>query len=305
MTDLSIKLGPLALKNPVVVAAGTFGYGLEFQEFFDLRLLGGIITKTLTPQPRDGNPAPRVVETPSGMLNAVGLQNIGLDAFLKDKWPGLKALGVPVIVSVAGFSEHDYMACAEKLQGTGVAAIELNLSCPNVEHGDGARCFAQSVEDTQKVVNAVKCLSRIPIFAKLSAETADLPAIAKAAVDAGADALTLINTIPGMAIDVESEQPLLANDTGGLSGPAIHPIAVRCIYETYRAVKVPIIGAGGIASGRDALEMILAGATAVAVGTANFWNPKAPLVVLNELTQAVTKKKKAVQQLIGAVRPNK
>src|SRR5882672_6829398 len=181
MVDLSVTLGPLALKNPIFVAAGTFGYGVEFQEFFDIALLGGVITKTLTLAPREGNPAPRVVETPSGMLNAVGLQNVGVDAFLKEKWPSLKALGVPVVISVAGFQEQEFVACAERLQGSGAAAIELNLSCPNVVHGLEGRCFAQNAQETLSVVRAVKRISRLPLFAKLSPEVADLPAIAQAA----------------------------------------------------------------------------------------------------------------------------
>jgi dihydroorotate dehydrogenase (NAD+) catalytic subunit len=302
MGDLSTKLGPLTLKNPVLVAAGTFGYGLEFQEFFDLNLLGGVITKTLTLHPREGNPAPRVVETPSGMLNAVGLQNVGVEAFLKNKWPGLAALKVPVIVSLAGFTESEFVEIAERFTDVPAAALELNLSCPNVSHGNGHRCFAQSAEQTSNVVRAVKKVARVPIFAKLSPEVSDLPQIAKAASDAGADVLTLINTIAGMTIDVDSEAPVLAHRTGGLSGPAIRPIAVRCIWEVHQAVKTPILGLGGVASGRDALELILAGASAVAVGTANFWNPRAPMIVLEELGVLVVKKGRPLQDLVGKVK---
>jgi dihydroorotate dehydrogenase (NAD+) catalytic subunit len=299
---LAVTLGPLALKNPIFVAAGTFGYGVEFREFFDLSLLGGLITKTLTLEPRAGNPAPRVVETPSGMLNAVGLQNVGIEAFLKDKWPALRELGVPVVVSVAGFKEQEFVACAERLQTSGAAAIELNLSCPNVAHGTGSRCFAQSAQETHSVVRAVKQISRLPVFAKLSPEVADLPTIALAAAEAGADVLTLINTLAGMVIDVDAEKPVLAHGTGGLSGPAIRPLAVRCIREVHQAVKTPILGIGGVASGRDALELILAGATAVAVGTANFWNPQAPKIILQELEALMQKKNKSVRDCIGAVK---
>lgn len=298
---LAVNLGPLALKNPIFVAAGTFGYGVEFREFFDVSLLGGVITKTLTLQPREGNPAPRVVETPAGMLNAVGLQNIGIDAFLEEKWPELRGLGAPVVISVAGSTEAEFVACVERLNGSGAAAIELNLSCPNVAHGNGARCFAQNAQETQSVVKAVKRVSRLPVFAKLSPEVADIPAIAKAATDGGADVLTLINTLPGMVIDVESERPVLAHGTGGLSGPAMRPVAVRCIWEAHKAVKTPILGIGGIASGRDAMELILAGATAVAVGTANFWNPRAPKIVLDELSDLIRKKNKPVRECVGAV----
>ncbi len=301
MVDLSTSLGPLALKNPVLVAAGTFGYGLEFEEFFDLNLLGGVITKTLTLSPRAGNPAPRVVETPSGMLNAVGLQNIGVEAFIKEKWPALSALRVPVIVSIAGFTESEFVDIAKKLSGLPMAALELSLSCPNVSHGNGNRCFAQSAEQTRAVVGAVKRLVRVPVFAKLSPEVADLPSIAAAATEAGADALSLINTMAGMVIDTDKEVPVLANRTGGLSGPAIRPIAVRCIWETHQTVKTPILGLGGVASGRDALELILAGASAVAIGTANFWNPKAAPLILKELSQLVSKKGGSLKSLIGKV----
>ncbi|OGR89814.1 MAG: dihydroorotate dehydrogenase B catalytic subunit [Elusimicrobia bacterium RIFCSPLOWO2_01_FULL_59_12] len=302
MVDLSAALGPLALKNPILVAAGTFGYGVEFQEFFDIAQLGGVITKTLTLSPREGNPAPRVAETPSGMLNAVGLQNIGIDVFLKDKWPALRGLNTPAVVSVAGFSEQEFVACAERLQGSGAAAIELNLSCPNVAHGHGARCFAQNAQETGSVVRAVKNVSRLPVFAKLSPEVSDIASIARAASEGGADVLTLINTLPGMAIDVDTERPVLAHNTGGLSGPAIRPIAVRCIWEVCKAVKTPILGIGGVTSGRDALELILAGASAVAVGTANFWNPRAPKIVLDELTALLKKKNKSTRECTGAVK---
>ncbi len=302
MVDLSTSLGPLALKNPVLVAAGTFGYGLEFAEFFDLNLLGGVITKTLTLKPRDGNPAPRVVETPSGMLNAVGLQNVGVDAFLQDKWPELAKLKAPVIVSIAGFTEEEFVEIAKRFAGVPVAALELNLSCPNVAHGTGARCFAQNADQIKNVVGQVKKIVRAPVLAKLSPEVADIAAMSRAAEEAGADAITLINTMAGMVIDTEKEVPVLANVTGGLSGPALRPVAVRCIWEARQAVKIPILGLGGVLSGRDALELILAGASAIAVGTANFWNPKAPKIVLEELTKLVEKKGKTLKQLVGAVK---
>ncbi len=302
MVDLSTTLGPLTLKNPVMVAAGTFGYGLEFQEFFDVELLGGVITKTLTLQSRAGNPAPRVVETPSGMLNAVGLENVGVAVFLKEKWPALSALKAPVIVSIAGFTENEFVDIAKRFAGVPVAALELNLSCPNVAHGSGNRCFAQSADQTRAVVGAVKQIVKVPVFAKLSPEVADLPQVAQAATDAGADVITLINTMAGMVIDVDQEVPVLANRTGGLSGPAIRPIAVRCIWEVHQAVKTPILGLGGVASGRDALELILAGASAVAVGTANFWNPRAPKIVLEELSKLVAKKGRSIRELVGKVK---
>ncbi len=301
MPDLSTRLGPLALKNPVLVAAGTFGYGLEFQEFFDLNILGGLITKTITLAPREGNPAPRVIETPAGMLNAVGLQNVGVDAFLKEKWPALSELKTPVIVSIAGFTEQEFIEIAKRFAGVPVGALELNLSCPNVSHGAGARCFAQNAEQIRAVVSGVKKVVRAPVFAKLTPEVADVAAMARAAEEAGADAVTLINTMAGMGIDVDSERALLGNKTGGLSGPAIRPVAVRCIYEARQAIKIPILGLGGVASGRDALELILAGASAVAVGTANFWDPRASKIVLEEMTTLLKKKNKSIKDLIGAV----
>jgi len=300
--DLSTSLGPISLKNPVIVAAGTFGYGLEFQEFFDLHRIGAIITKTLTLAPRVGNPAPRVVETPAGMLNAVGLQNMGIDAFAQEKWSALQALGVPVIISVAGFTVQEFEVLAQKASELKPTAIELNMSCPNVTHGPGARCFAQSVEMTTDVLKAVKRVSTVPILAKLSAEVADLPAVARAALAAGADVLTLINTIPGMVIDIDSQTPVLANRTGGLSGPAIRPIAVRCVWETYQATKAPIVGLGGILTGRDAIELMQAGASAVAVGTANFWNPKAAVQVLEEMTHWLSNKNLSVREIVGCLK---
>jgi dihydroorotate dehydrogenase (NAD+) catalytic subunit len=301
-SGLAVSLGPLVLKNPVLAAAGTFGYGTEFQEFFDLAALGGIIVKTLTLAPRPGNPSPRVVETPSGMLNAVGLQNVGIDAFLADKWPELRRLGVPIILSVAGFTKDEFVALAQKTKDSGAAALELNLSCPNVAHGPGARCFAQNPEETLAVVRAVRQETALPVIAKLSPEVSDVGAIARAASEGGADILSLINTLPGMVIDVDSERPVLANKTGGLSGPAMHPVAVRCVWEAAEAVKTPILGVGGISSGRDALEMILAGASAIAVGTASFWNPRAPKIVLDELTALIRKKGRSARELVGAAR---
>lgn len=305
MTDLSVKLGPLTLKNPIVAAAGTIAYGTEFEPFFELSQVGAIVAKTLTLQPRAGNPAPRIVEIPSGMLNAVGLQNVGVDEFLKDKWPALRISGVPVILSVAGFSRDEFVELAKRTASSSAAALELNLSCPNVAHGTGARCFAQSAEETREVVAAVKRVTSLPVFAKLSPEVSDLPAIAKAAMDGGADVLTLINTLAGMVIDVDSERPVLANGTGGMSGPAIRPLAVRCIAEVRQQVAHPILGLGGVVSGRDALELILAGANAVGVGTASFWNPKALPLILSELQELVRRKGRSLRELVGKGIPKK
>jgi dihydroorotate dehydrogenase (NAD+) catalytic subunit len=302
---MAVQLGPLALKNPIIVAAGTFGYGVEFQDFVDLSQLGALITKTLTLTARAGNPAPRVVETPAGMLNAVGLQNIGIEEFAKTTWPALRRFDVPLIISVAGFKTAEYAELVERAAALKPAAIELNLSCPNVEHGPGARCFAQSAEMTSDVIRLAKAKTQIPLLAKLSAEVADLPLIARAALTAGADILSLINTIPGMAIDVKTRRPVLANVTGGLSGPAIRPIAVRCIWEVFQATKAPILGLGGVLSGRDALELMLAGASAIGIGTASFWNPRAAKTILTELAEWVTREDVALQDFIGQVEGKK
>jgi len=304
-SSLAVRLGPLALKNPVVVAAGTFGYGVEFQDFVDLSQLGVLITKTLTLAPREGNPAPRVVETPAGMLNAVGLQNIGIEEFARTTWPALQRFDVPKIISVAGFKTAEYVELVERAAALKPAAIELNLSCPNVEHGPGARCFAQSAEMTSDVIRQAKAKTQIPLLAKLSAEVADLPMIAKAALAAGADILSLINTIPGMVIDVKTRKPVLSNVTGGLSGPAIRPIAVRCIWEVFQATKAPILGLGGVLSGRDAIELMLAGASAIGVGTASFWNPRAAKNILTELAEWSARENVALQDLIGKVEGKK
>lgn len=302
MSDLSVQLGPLALKNPIVAAAGTFAYGEEFEGFDTVQALGALVAKTLTLKPRAGNPAPRIVETPSGMLNAVGLQNVGVDEFLKEKWPGLEKIGTPVILSLAGFTKEEFVELARKVSGVKAAGVELNLSCPNVSHGQGARCFAQSVEETKDVVRAVRDVVKGPLLAKLSPEVSDLPAIAKAATDGGADILSLINTLAGMVIDTETEAPVLANRTGGMSGPALRPLAVRCIWEVHQAVPTPILGLGGVASGRDAFELILAGASAVGVGTATFWNPRAPKLILEELRDLIEKKGGPLRQYIGRVK---
>jgi len=298
--DLQAALGPLRLRNPVVVAAGTFGYGLEFTEFFDLKDIGAIVTKTLTLAPRAGNPAPRVVETPAGMLNAVGLQNIGIDAFASSKWPELQKIETPVIISIAGFSVDEFKALAGKASALNPAAIELNLSCPNVSHG-GSRCFAQNAEMITDVVREAKAVSRVPVLAKLTAEVTDLVPMAQAALSAGADVLTLINTIAGMVIDIDQRKPVLANRTGGLSGPAIRPIAVRCIAEVYKATKAPILGLGGVLSGRDAIELMQAGAAAVAVGTANFWNPRAAVDVLKDMTRWLAKNNLSAKEVTGCL----
>jgi len=266
------------MKNPVMTASGTFGYGSEFTRFFDLNALGAIIVKTVTMQRRQGNPPPRIVETPGGMLNSIGLQNVGIDGFLREKLPFLRSLRTPLLVNIAGKSVEEFAGLAKRLSDAeGVAGIELNISCPNVA---GGLDFGTDPRLTYEVVRAVRQTTSLPVIPKLSPNVNDITVIARAAADAGADALSLINTILGMAIDLRRRKPKLPGATGGLSGPAIRPIALRMVWEVAQAVTLPIIGIGGIMTGDDAVEFLLAGASAVQVGTANFLDPSAPLKVL-------------------------
>jgi dihydroorotate dehydrogenase (NAD+) catalytic subunit len=273
--DLSIDLAGLRLANPVVTASGCFGSGKEMSRFVDLSRIGAVVCKTVTLKPRRGIAPPRGAETPSGMLNAIGLQNPGVDAFIAKDLSWLGKRNIPAIASIGGQTVEEYVAGAERLRDApALVAIELNLSCPNLE--DRGFMFALSPERTASVVSAVKEAAMVPVFAKLTPDVTDLVAVADAAVRAGADGLSLINTTLGMAIDTRTFRPKLSTGTGGLSGPAIRPIAVRCIWQVHQAMPhVPIIGMGGVATGEDAIEMILAGATAVAVGTANFYDPQA------------------------------
>ena len=281
--DLSISLGGARLANPIVTASGCFGSGKEMSRFVDLRSLGAVVCKTVTPEPRPGISPPRGAETASGMLNAIGLQNPGVAAFRDGDLAWLAERGVPAIASVGGHSVADYVRCVEALRGVaGLVAIELNLSCPNLE--DRGFMFALSAERTAEVTAAARAASDVPIFCKLSPDVTDLVAIAEAATGAGADGLSLINTTLGMAIDPLTFRAKLSTGTGGLSGPAIKPIAVRCVWQVHRALPhVPIIGMGGVAGVEDAVEMILAGATAVAVGTASFYDPTATETIARSL----------------------
>ena len=313
MTELRVTLGPLALNNPVLVAAGTVGYGVEFARAVRLERLGGLITKTLTRTPRAGHPPPRLVETPAGMLNAVGLQNIGLEAFLREKLPALRTARVPIIVSVLGESPEELAAMVELLDGAaGVAAIELNLSCPNLTRGEGegARVtgpcppmmVAQDPEATRRMVAAARGRTRKPLIAKLSPDVTDLAPIAQAAEHAGADALSLVNTFVGMSIDPATRRSRLGTMTGGVSGPAIRPLAVYRVWYTAQIVRLPLIGIGGIVRAADALEFLLAGASAIAVGTATFADPRAALRVLRGLERHMARHRLAsLEALRGAV----
>jgi len=269
--DLSVNIAGMKLKNPVIAASGTFGFGREFSKFFDLNKLGGISVKGLTLEPRKGNEPPRIAETPGGILNSVGLQNPGVHAFIRDEIPFLRSFDTAVIANVAGNTVDDYRAIVEILSDADIDAIELNVSCPNVK--EGCLLFGSTAAGVFEVTGAVRKVCRKPLIVKLSPNVTDITEIARAAEAAGADCISLINTILGMTIDIEKRKPVLANVMGGLSGPAVKPVAVRMVYQTAKAVKIPVIGMGGISNGRDAVEFMLAGASAVMVGTAGFVNP--------------------------------
>lgn len=270
--DLSVSIGPLQLRNPLMAASGCFGYGVEYAETVDLSTLGAVIVKGLFLNERDGHRPPRIVETPAGMLNAIGLQGIGVHRFIREKMPELRRLNAVVIVNICGTTVEEYAELARVLSDVeGVAALELNISCPNIK--EGGITFGCDVANTHMVVSAVRRATRLPIVPKLTPNVTDVASFARASEEAGADAVSLVNTFLAMAIDVERRQPLLSNVMGGLSGPAIRPIAVRMVYECARTVHIPVVGIGGIASARDALEFIIAGATAVQIGTANFVDP--------------------------------
>ena len=296
--DLSVAIGPLAFKNPVLTASGTFGYGVEFSPFFDLARLGGLVVKGLSPKPRRGNPPARVVETPSGMLNAIGLQNVGVDAFLSEKLPALRPFDTRVVANVFGETEAEYVEVCSKLDGAeGLAAIELNVSCPNVE--EGGMIFGNDPVALARVTRACRAATSLPLIVKLSPNVGDIRVTARAAEEAGADAVSLVNTFVGMAIDIDRRRPVLANVSGGLSGPAIRPLAVWMTWQVYRTVKIPILGMGGIMTARDAIE---AGSTAVQVGTANFVRPSAAVEVVDGLERYLAEHGIAtVRELVGAL----
>jgi len=270
--DLSVRIGNLTLKNPLIAASGCFGYGVEYADVVDLSSLGAIVSKGLFLEAREGHPAPRIVETPAGMLNAIGLQGIGVRRFIDEKLPELRARGATVMVNVCGTTLDEYVEVSRILSDAeGVAALELNISCPNIK--EGGIQFGCSLNGTFDVVNAVRKVTTLPIIPKLTPNVTDVASFARASEEAGADAVSLVNTFLAMVIDVETRRPKISNVVGGLSGPAIRPIAVRMVYECRQTVSIPILGMGGIASARDALEFLIAGATAVQVGTANFSDP--------------------------------
>jgi len=280
--NMHVDLGPLTLKNPVTVASGTFGYGSEFLPFFDIGKLGGVAVKGINLDPRRGHCQPRLVETAAGMLNCIGLQNIGVDAFIREKLPLFRSLDTACIVNINGSTLDEYVAVAEKLsEADGVDALEINVSCPNVSHG--GIVFGIDPVMTERVTREIRNRTPLPLIVKLSPNVTDITSLARAAMNGGADALSLINTLLGMAVDPIRRRPLLSNITGGLSGPAIKPVALRCVWQVHRAVPLPILGMGGISSGLDAIEFMLAGASAISVGTANFMNPCAAENVLEEM----------------------
>ena len=301
MVDLSVEIGKLKLKNPIMTASGTFGYGEEFADFIDLNRLGGIIVKGTTLHHREGNPYPRMAETPSGMLNAVGLQNKGVDYFIEHIYPRIKDLDTRVIVNVSGSCINDYVAVCEKLSPLDkVAAVEINISCPNVKQGGMG--FGTTCSGAESVTSAVRKAYDGTMIVKLTPNVTDITEIARAVEAAGADAVSLTNTFLGMAIDVEKRKPMLSTITGGLSGPCIRPIAVRMVWQVANAVKVPVVGLGGIASGRDAIEFLLAGATAVQIGTANFVDPQVTVKAIDYIEAYLIRHQIAnVRELIGGM----
>jgi dihydroorotate dehydrogenase (NAD+) catalytic subunit len=300
--DLQVNIGSLILQNPVMTASGTFGYGREFAPFVNLHRLGAVVAKGISLAPRQGNPPPRIVETPCGMLNAIGLENVGVDKFLSDKLPYLQGIGTKVIVNILGDSLEEYRELAVRLgEVEAIAAIEVNISCPNVKKGGVA--FGTDPRMAREVTEAVRRHCHQPVIVKLSPNVTDVREIAKAAEDGGATAVSLINTIMGMAIDINCRRPKLANVLGGLSGPAIKPIALRMVWQTAQTVSIPVIGIGGITCAEDAIEFLLAGATAIEVGTANFINPKVTEEIVVGISHYLTcHGMKSVRELIGSLR---
>ncbi|PYS41326.1 MAG: dihydroorotate dehydrogenase [Acidobacteria bacterium] len=300
--NLSIEFAGIRLNNPVIAASGTFGYGEEFARFADLRRIGGICVKGTSARPIDGNAPPRLFPTPSGMLNSIGLENVGVDAFIRDKMPFLRKLGCGVFVNVFGFTDEEYAVVIDKLNACeGITGYEINISCPNTKHG--GMVFGQNPVLTRQLVSMLKERTRRPLIVKLSPNVTDVAELARAVEDAGADALTVANTFLAMAIDVATFKPRIKTITGGLSGPAIRPITLRMVYQCVRAVKIPVIGLGGIVKAEDAIEYFLAGASAVQVGTASFYDPRAPLHVLEGLERFLKQRNlSSIRDIVGQMR---
>lgn len=302
MADLSVNIGRLSMKNPVMTASGTFGYGLEFADFIDLSRLGGIIVKGTTLKPREGNPYPRMAETPSGMINAVGLQNKGIDYFIEHIYPQIKDIDTQILVNVSGSTIDDYAETARRLASLSkIEAIELNISCPNVK--EGGMAFGTSCQSAASVVKAVRAAYPGTLIVKLSPNVTDITEIARAVEAEGADAVSLINTVLGMAIDAERQRPVVSTVTGGLSGPCVKPIALRMVWQVFHAVQIPIVGLGGIMNATDAVEFLLAGARAIEIGTANFIDPQVTLKVINGIDNYLDRHGcRSVDEIIGALK---
>lgn len=302
MADLRVSVAGVEFNNPLIAASGTFGFGREYAEFYSLSTLGGISSKGITLKARPGNPAPRIAEAPGGMLNAVGLQNPGVDHFIEKDLPWLREQGTRIIANIAGNTPEDYCAMAEKLNDTDIDMIEMNISCPNVKQG-GVQ-FGTSTEGVAGITKAVRAHCTKPLMVKLSPNVTDISEMALAAESEGADAISMINTLTGMRIDINTKRPIIHNNTGGFSGPALLPIAVRMVWQTYNKVKIPIVGLGGISTWQDAIEMLLAGATALQIGTVLFTDPYAPVKIVEGLEQYMDKNGvKSLSELTGAMRP--
>ncbi|MFC1499240.1 dihydroorotate dehydrogenase [Verrucomicrobiota bacterium] len=299
--NMETTIAGIKMKNPVMTASGTFGYGSEYADMIDLNRLGAVVVKGICLEPCEGNPPPRMVEVTGGLINAIGLQGPGVVKFIEEHMPFLRQYDVPVIVNIWGHSVEEYAEVAACFNGVeGISGLEINISCPNIKEGGSA--FGTNLKSAEKVISAVRKKTDLPIIPKLSPNVPDIKVFAKTAEDSGADAISLINTIPAMAIDIETRKPILANVVGGLSGPAIHPVAVKLVWETANAVKIPVIGMGGITSADEALEFIIAGASAVAIGTANFSDPLTALKVIDGIEEYLVKHSiKSVQDLTGSI----
>ncbi|MCJ7789906.1 MAG: dihydroorotate dehydrogenase [Candidatus Atribacteria bacterium] len=302
---LEVEVGGIRMKNPVMTASGTFGYGEEFSPFIDLDKLGAIVLKGITLKPKKGNPPPRIIETPSGILNAIGLQNVGVEVLINKKLPYLQKFTTPVIINISGDTLEEYVELARKLdnisQEKGIAGLEINISCPNVQKG--GIVWGTEAQLTYKVVNNLRKVTTLPLIVKLSPNVTDIKVIAVAAEEAGADVLSLINTLVGMAVDVSLRRPKLANISGGLSGPAVKPVALWMVWQVFQSVNIPIIGMGGIMKAQDALEFIIAGARAVSIGTANLVNPKAAIEIIKGIEEYLVENKiKDINELVGSLK---
>jgi dihydroorotate dehydrogenase (NAD+) catalytic subunit len=303
--QLEVEVGGIRMKNPVMTASGTFGYGEEFSPFIDLDKLGAIVLKGITLKPKRGNPPPRIIETPSGILNAIGLQNVGVEVLINKKLPYLQKFTTPIIINISGDTLEEYVELARKLdnisQEKGIAGLEINISCPNVQKG--GIVWGTEAQLTYKVVNNIRKVTTLPLIVKLSPNVTDIKVIAQAAEEAGADVLSLINTLVGMAVDVSLRRPKLANISGGLSGPAVKPVALWMVWQVFQTVNIPIIGMGGIMKAQDALEFIIAGARAVSIGTANLVNPKAAIEIIKGIEKYLVENKiKDINELVGSLK---